>query len=128
MPDYVLPALAKAGTDPEEIVRCALATHIGSLAETAGRFLEIAQWMRTLTLRRDSNSGFNSGSLASLAGGVEAIELRVKSYDAELATLQEQVSRLVVQLLTDADSGPTVKRLMLDDITRLCVFMQRQNT
>ena len=112
------------GTDSEEIVRCALASHIGSLAETAGNFLEIAQWMRTLTLRRDSTTG----SVTNLGGCVEAIELRVKSYDTELATLQELVSRLMVQLLTDADSGPAVKRLLLDNITCLCVFMQRQNT
>ena len=53
MPDYVLPALSRAAHDPEELVRCALASHIAALGETARRFVEIAQWMRVVSLRRE---------------------------------------------------------------------------
>eukprot|EP00326_Haptolina_ericina_P014949 CAMPEP_0181177298 /NCGR_PEP_ID=MMETSP1096-20121128/5087_1 /TAXON_ID=156174 ORGANISM="Chrysochromulina ericina, Strain CCMP281" /NCGR_SAMPLE_ID=MMETSP1096 /ASSEMBLY_ACC=CAM_ASM_000453 /LENGTH=1084 /DNA_ID=CAMNT_0023265441 /DNA_START=72 /DNA_END=3327 /DNA_ORIENTATION=- len=123
MPEYVLPALARVGGDSEEVVRCALAASIASFAETAGRFLEVAQWMR----RRDSSASVSLGG-TEFSTGAEGAELRLRSYDKELATLQEQISRIVVQLLTDPDSGPAVKRLMLTDVTRLCVFMQRQNT
>ena len=35
---------------------------------------------------------------------------------------------MVVNLVTDADSTAAVKRALLADITRLCIFMQRQAT
>ena len=125
MPDYVLPSLARIQSDPEEVVRCALAASIASFAETAGKFLEVSQWMRASNIRRDS---YSYGGASEFSTGAEAAELRLKSYDGEQTKLQEQVSRIVVQLLTDPDSSPAVKRLMLTDVTRLCVFMQRQNT
>ena len=53
MPDYVLPALARAASDPEEQVRCALAAHIGEVAETAQRLLEAAAaWSKWPSWRR----------------------------------------------------------------------------
>ena len=43
MPDYVFPIISRAATDPEPLVRCALAAALGSLAVTAQRFLETSQ-------------------------------------------------------------------------------------
>ena len=58
MADYVLPALTKLAADGEVAVRCALAAHLGRIAQAADdRFLEIAQWMRAASL----NSGDESG-------------------------------------------------------------------
>ena len=37
MPDYVLPAVSRCATDPEPLVRCALAARLGLLATTAQR-------------------------------------------------------------------------------------------
>ena len=119
MADYVLPALTKLAADGEVAVRCALAAHLGRIAQAAHRFLEIAQWMRAASL----NSGDESG------GGPRSAEAaaHLRSFDAELATLQKLVSNLVEQLLTDAHAGQSaVKRALVGDVTRLCAFLQRQ--
>lgn len=93
MPDYVLPALSRAAHDPEEMVRAALATHIATLAETAKRFLEIAQWMRVVTLRRDpaasgmaSSGGSCGGSLTlgAAAEGGQGTAANLQSFDQEV--------------------------------------------
>ena len=60
MPDYVIPALSRVASDPDEMVRCALAARIGELAQSAQRLLEVAHWMRTVSL---------SVSLSLAAGG-----------------------------------------------------------
>ena len=123
MPDYVLPALARAAADPEQMVRhvstyapcprvnirpvstcqptprvhvspstlastchpptlastcqvrCALASHLGKLASTCQRFVEVSQWMRT----------------ASMHDGTDPAAA-LHSFDSELSALQEQVS------------------------------------
>ena len=142
MPDYVLPALTRASADPEELVRCALASCMATLAETSKRFLEIAQWMRVVSLRREaSGSGRRGGAgrggtnnLMTASGGDvssdsgESSAATLQSFDSEFMSLQEQVSKVVVSLVTDPSSTACVKRALLADITRLCVFMARQNT
>ena len=111
MADYVLPALSKLAADGDVAVRCALAAHLGRIAQAAHRFLEIAQWMRAASL----NSGDESG------GGPRSAEAaaHLRSFDAELATLQKLVSNLVEQLLTDAHAGQSaVKRALVGDVAR----------
>ena len=130
MPDYVLPALARCASDAEESVRCALAAEVARLAETSQRFLDVAQWMRVVTLRRQVSGGGGGGSGATASGGGgggESVTM-LQSYDLELSSLQELISRIVVTLVTDPDSTAAVKRALLTDITRLAVFMTRQAT
>ena len=56
-------------------VRCALASHLGKLASTCQRFVEVSQWMRT----------------ASMHDGTDPAAA-LHSFDSELSALQEQVS------------------------------------
>ena len=135
MADYVMPALSRACGSPHEVVRCALASSIASLSETSKRFLEIAQWMRVVTLRREpslertpaavvaTKAMSGHGGPAALAASVSAL----LSFDSELGELQEQISRVVVGLASDVQTTAAVKRALLTDITRLCIFMSRQS-
>jgi len=130
MPDYVLPAVSRCAHDPEELVRCALARTIAELAETAKRFIEISQWMRVVTLRRDGSGG---GLTASALGGgrdSEAPAAILQSFDAELGALRADVARVVIDLVTGdmVASSSSVRRSLLDDLTRLAIFMSRQLT
>lgn len=139
MPDYVLPAVSRAAHDPDELVRGALAAHIAELAETAKRFLEIAQWMRVVTLRRDQSASGMSAGLGGSTGGSSGIAIGggtsaeptaavLQSFDAELGALRADVSRVVIALVTDLDSSSSVRRALLDELTRLAIFMSRQLT
>ena len=68
----------------------------------------------------------SGGDVSSDSGESSAATLQ--SFDSEFMSLQEQVSKVVVSLVTDPSSTACVKRALLADITRLCVFMARQNT
>eukprot|EP00456_Euglypha_rotunda_P025380 TRINITY_DN20547_c0_g1_i1.p1 TRINITY_DN20547_c0_g1~~TRINITY_DN20547_c0_g1_i1.p1 ORF type:complete len:115 (-),score=23.33 TRINITY_DN20547_c0_g1_i1:10-354(-) len=46
------------------------------------------------------------------------------SYDRELGELQDGILKLLIEMLTQ--SGSKVKRSLLTDITRLCLFMGRE--
>jgi phosphoinositide-3-kinase regulatory subunit 4 len=48
------------------------------------------------------------------------------SYDANLRELQEAIQEDVIMILTDP--SPIVKKAMLREISRLCVFFGRQMT
>src|SRR5689334_10026090 len=50
-----------------------------------------------------------------------------ESYDAELAEIQEAFYEIVVEMLTK-DQSTAVRRTLLSDITRLCIFFGRQRT
>lgn len=122
-PEYILPALLRFPADPEEIVRVAYAQNVASLAESARRFLNIAQHQQM------SASGVTAGSSANLAGLVAADGGNSgigssTSYDEELAALQDIILGRVVDMLTVA--GAKAKRSLLADITRLCVYIGRQ--
>ena len=118
MPDYVLPAVFRAAHDADEIVRCAhlpglashdlprppttshdlplalqvrcaLASSIASLASTSKRFLEIAQWMRVVSLRREPSSSAAVGRQRSTSS--EGTAASLQSFDAELGALRAEV-------------------------------------
>ena len=72
MPDFVLPALSRAAADPEEIVRCALAARIGELAQTAQRLLEVAHWMRTVSLSHAPGGFLERSKLAVLRNPISS--------------------------------------------------------
>jgi len=103
-PEYILPNLSQLANDTEVIVQCAFAENVSSLAETALRFLELAQF---------SSAEQNEQSVY------------VVNYDVELHALHELIQSKVVALLTNSDN--IVKRTLMENgLTRLCVFFGRQ--
>ena len=154
-PEYIFPALSKFTHDPEELVRLAYAARIAQLADNSRRFLDIAEQnqtnMRTadnnnnnnhnslLTVPKSSGSGltqspsleqplsalvFPPSSPASSDSPASAFASNHSSYDSELGALQDLVLRLVIDMLTVG--GSCVKRCLLVDIARLCVFIGRK--
>lgn len=109
-PEYILPSLSWLTQDQEVIVRIAYAENIASLAETALKFLEMAQ----LDFANQENNE-DSDAPIQYQG----------SYDTELQALHELIQRKVVTLLSDPEN--IVKQTLLENgITQLCVFFGRQ--
>lgn len=108
-PQYIFPALVKFPSDPDEIVRIAFAECLPKIAETSRRFLEIAQAMKV------ANESTRSDEFG---------------FDKELRRLHQMISRFVVQIAAPDQkaSSSQVKRALLDDITRLCIFFGRERT
>ncbi|GMF10210.1 unnamed protein product [Phytophthora lilii] len=131
-PQYVLPAMVPFQSDPDELVRITFAECLPQLAETSRRILEIAHAMKQKTLT-------SSGSATSLAAmstrgndssAPSTMYMAASSFDKELSVLHKMISRFVVQLTTPDQkaSSSLVKRALLVDITRLCVFFGRERT
>ncbi|ORY49805.1 WD40 repeat-like protein, partial [Rhizoclosmatium globosum] len=107
--EYILPVLKTLSADPEVIVRVTYAGCIASIAETALRFLEIAQlFQQNFTATTDNDDG----------------TLNQQSYDTALHELHESIQEEVVIFLSDSDVH--VKRALLGDMARLCIFFGRQ--
>ncbi|RHZ45574.1 hypothetical protein Glove_669g16 [Diversispora epigaea] len=111
-PEYIMPKLRKFATDPEILVRMTYAQCITTFAETALRFLELAQ------LFKQENSLNSTGNDTEIEGSYEA------SYDSNLHELQSIIQEQVTTLLIDSESA--VKRALLSNITSLCIFFGRQ--
>ncbi|KAJ3330622.1 Serine/threonine-protein kinase [Blyttiomyces sp. JEL0837] len=107
-PEYILPALRRFSSDPDPFVRGTYAQCIATLAETGLKFLELSQLLKN-----------GIGSEADSEGQLYQI-----TYDAALRDLHELVQEEVVALLID--SNPYVKRCLLSDMPRLCIFFGRQ--
>lgn len=130
-PQYVLPAMVPFQSDPDELVRITFAECLPQLAETSRRFLELAHAMKQKTLT-------SSGSAASLAtlsnrsndSASSTMYMASSSFDKELSVLHKMISRFVIQLTTPDQkaSSSLVKRALLVDITRLCVFFGQERT
>ena len=155
-PKYIFPTLQKLPTDPEELVRIAFAESLASLAETSRRFLEIAQGLLLSQASGDGNSPSSTGGGA--AGTSKATKDAAKggeaAFDAKLEQLHGVVSKWIHDLVGDSDnamgasfsgggsggsSGTSaqnraaarsnlVKRALLRDITRLCIFFGAAGT
>ncbi|EGG21037.1 putative protein serine/threonine kinase [Cavenderia fasciculata] len=110
---YIFPSLSQITEGSDELVRIAFAEILPNLAMTAKRFLEIAQDQH---LSRDQH-------LDSERKDIQ----KYKVYDADLSDLQELFFNKVSDLLTK-DSCNTVKRVILSDIYRLCLFFGRAKT
>ncbi|KAI9347770.1 hypothetical protein DFJ73DRAFT_451681 [Zopfochytrium polystomum] len=106
-PEYIFPSLHRFASDPEIFVRSIYAQCITPLAEASARFLELAQLLRS-GLPSDPDSVGDSALM---------------SYDSCLRDLHDLVQEEVVSLLSDSD--PHVKRSLLADIPRLCIFFGR---
>uniref|UniRef100_K3WTL6 non-specific serine/threonine protein kinase n=1 Tax=Globisporangium ultimum (strain ATCC 200006 / CBS 805.95 / DAOM BR144) TaxID=431595 RepID=K3WTL6_GLOUD len=134
-PQYILPALNSFPSDPDEMVRIAFAECLPQLAATSRRFLEIAHAMKQKSLATSTASQTSVASMSSRGGneissGVSPVYLASNSFDKELNVLHKMISRYVIQLAAPDQkaSSSLVKRALLVDITRLCVFFGRERT
>jgi serine/threonine protein kinase/WD40 repeat protein len=123
--EYVLPALSRFPKDSDEIVRLAYAQCIAELAVSSKRFLDLAQLQRQVAARAALNAMSDMNTLPTSPQSAppsltDAASLD-ESYNVELSLLQDTVLKLVIDMLTVG--GSRVKRALLSDITRLCVFM-----
>ncbi|RLN49287.1 hypothetical protein BBJ28_00007868 [Nothophytophthora sp. Chile5] len=130
-PQYVLPAMVPFQSDPDELVRITFAECLPQLAATSRRFLEIAHAMKQKILTSSTSSTSTSMSTRSNdMATTNTLYLASSSFDRELSMLHKMVSRFVIQLTTPDQkaSSSLVKRALLVDITRLCVFFGRERT
>nr|KAJ3420459.1 Serine/threonine-protein kinase [Polyrhizophydium stewartii] len=110
-PEYILPSLRRFTSDANVLARAAYAQcipAIGKSSEVALQFLELSQMLKSesnLELDMDMN-------------------VYQMSYDANLRDLQDIIQEDVEALLID--SHPLVKRSLLTDMPRLCIFFGRQ--
>lgn len=99
-PEYILPSIAPMSEDKAVLVRIAYARNIGTLADTALKFLEQVQ--------KDYPD-----------------EMPTQRYDMELNALHEILQQAIMSLLTDSQS--IVKQTLIESgITTLCTFFGRQ--
>ncbi|KDO29848.1 hypothetical protein SPRG_04931 [Saprolegnia parasitica CBS 223.65] len=133
-PQYILPALQHFPSDAEEMVRIAFAECLPSLAESARRFLEISCTLKMRALHATSTST----SLETTARQTKSKTTKdgkngdatFSTFDDELNRLHLLVSRFVIQIAAPDQkaSSSLVKRALLHDITRLCIFFGRERT
>ncbi|KAJ8663211.1 hypothetical protein O0I10_001388 [Lichtheimia ornata] len=110
-PEYILPNVCDFAKDEDVLVRTTYASCIALLAETALRFLEMTQLLK-------SDSSFPVVDM-------DTDELDFESaYDSSLQDLKSVIQEQVTALLIDSESS--VKRALLTNITCLCVFFGRQ--
>jgi phosphoinositide-3-kinase, regulatory subunit 4 len=143
--EFLFPVLNNMQRDPEPVVRVAFAESFGRFAETAMRFLDasrfnyltkVAQSAPTITAENKSES--EPSELPS-----SAFHLVDGSYDEQVNFLHEQVSKWIRDMVLDGavtglgmggekgesrgrSYGAIVKRAILKDIVRLCVFFGKQ--
>ena len=110
-PEFILPNLKHFTADSNVLVRAAYAQCIPVLAEVALHFLELAQLLKS---ESQANEKDMDPSLFQM------------TYDSNMRDLQDTIQEDVVSLLIDAD--PLVKRSLLTEIPRLCIFFGRQKT
>ena len=146
-PEYIFPALSRFPHDAEELVRLAYAAKIAQLADNSRRFLDIAQHNQHANNEADSNHNSSTVSATKPSSGLtpspsleqplatlvlppsspapsEPSASLHASYESELGALQDLVLRLVIDMLTVG--GSCVKRCLLVDIARLCLFIGRK--
>ena len=168
-PQYLFAPLSMLARDGETPVRIAFAECLGSLAETARRFLEKAHLVAMSqsatdssalkTAERKSSKGMKEDRLdpldsvqstaaASPCGPVQ-VQVQVHfPYDFKLKVLHDQVTRWMRDVsstnspshggkgsevpshtsLTRATAASLIKRVLLDDIGRLCIFFGQEAT
>ncbi|KAF9102549.1 Serine/threonine-protein kinase [Mortierella sp. GBA35] len=112
-PEYILPVLQSFPLDKEVLVRSAYAGCIAQFAQTAMRYLELAQ-----LLKNDGAFAGNEGDGDAEGSPYEA------TYDSALSDLQATIEDQIRILLVDPDSS--VKRALLSDMTSLCIFLGKQ--
>ncbi|CAE7730571.1 PIK3R4 [Symbiodinium microadriaticum] len=140
--EFIFPALDNVvAKDTEAIVRIAFAESIGKFAETSMRFLDVARFMH-----QNKCISAVTGEGGITADGDSAVQVLVEgSYDAQAAALHQHVSKWIRDLVLDGNIGMSmdskndakrqmpsgshssiVKRAILEDVVRLCVFFGKQ--
>lgn len=122
-PEYIFPRLQhfipNSNSIPTAIVRAAYASNIASLAQTALRFLDIIQALRT-----DARLPFvvPTGSESNWSENATYHNL----YDVARLDLLDHFEIHTKALLTDSD--PSVRRAFLSSVSSLCVFFGNSKT
>ncbi|KAJ3210567.1 Serine/threonine-protein kinase [Dinochytrium kinnereticum] len=106
-PEFILPSLHRLSTDHDVFVRTTYALCVSSLAESALKLLELSQMFKQGPLDVEGDT-----------------DMYLVTYDAALRDLHELVQDEVIALLIDAH--PAVKRALLSEMPRLCIFFGRQ--
>ncbi|TMW55206.1 hypothetical protein Poli38472_013097 [Pythium oligandrum] len=128
-PQYILPHMVKFPVDSDELVRITFAECLPLLAATSRRFLEVAHSMKQQSMTApNSTTSVTNGSSNKL--NADALYLASSNFDRELNRLHKMISRFVIQLAApdQKTSSSLVKRALLVDITRLCIFFGRERT
>jgi phosphoinositide-3-kinase, regulatory subunit 4 len=144
--DFLFPILNNViARDTEAIVRVAFAESIGRFAETSMRFLDAARFNTQIKLNpspaptqvtqtpEGETTSVNQTPAALIVEG---------SYDTQVSLLHDQVSKWIRDLVLDGtlsndrsdgrarsslnSHSSIVKRAILEDIVRLCVFFGKQ--
>lgn len=143
---FLFPVLNVVAKDSEVLVRIAFAESISVLAECAKRFLDIEHYMNQAKIINSDSIPSASNVDAASASGVSSNQVVIESiYDKKLRLLHEQVSRWINDLVLDVGivssaehrkNGSSyasqhcglIKRALLQDIVRLCIFFGAQES
>lgn len=110
-PDYILPKLSFFATSESTLVRVTYATCLASLANSASRFLDMAQALRASGILPTTDPEAEIGSDIASAQAL---------FDTSKNSLVLYFQDNAKALLTDTD--PAVRRAFLKSVSRLCVF------
>ncbi|KIY49828.1 hypothetical protein FISHEDRAFT_40447 [Fistulina hepatica ATCC 64428] len=114
-PEYIIPNIRHLAQDVAVSVRCMYAQCIVDLADTAVRYLEMGQTLKS------------HGTFNEIPEAHEYDHSNYEmSYDASLLDLQITIQEHLATLLMDPSS--VVKRAILHNISSLCIFLGRQKT
>ncbi|KAL4072222.1 hypothetical protein J3A83DRAFT_4372222 [Scleroderma citrinum] len=116
-PEYIIPNVRYLVQDQEVFVRATYAQCIAPLAETALRYLEMGQALKTHGVA----PGLNNNDKRDHDELHFEVSYDTSLYDLHLS-IQEQLSALLM------DPSPVVKRAVLHNISALCIFLGRQKT
>nr|CCA18528.1 phosphoinositide 3kinase regulatory subunit putativ [Albugo laibachii Nc14] len=128
-PQFILDAMNPFPFDPDESVRIAFAECLPQLASTARRFLELTHAIKPKSFTALSSFPAQH-SQEYIWKSHTPLQLTSNTFDKELNRLHKMISRFVVQLAAydQKTSSSLVKRALLLDISRLCLFFGRERT
>lgn len=149
--EYIFPNLNSFPFDADELIRVTYAQNIAKLATSAKKFLDIAQYMRQVSMRNtmmaalmNNNNNINNNNNNNITTPdtpstttatppptnnpsstmLTPILPFDQIYDRDVFQLQETVLKLIIDMLTSG--GSKVKRALLQDLTKLCIFLGRK--
>jgi phosphoinositide-3-kinase regulatory subunit 4 len=146
--NYIFPAINnRVLKDPDAIVRVAFAESIGRLAETAKRFLDqthLAVQSKSINSAVEEGEKGTPGELEEKSA--DAGNVVEFPYDAKLKSLHDQIKGWINELVFDSggrnvtgkenprndrswqNTCSVVKRVLMVDILRLCIFFGQEST
>ncbi len=105
--EYIFPALKGFSLDPDYLVRCTFVECLVSLSEISLLFLDLAQVLKS------QSEGLDNDEYHPFA-----------TYDSSLRDIHECIKDEIQILLLDPE--PIVKRALLKELPRFCIFFGRQ--